>query len=285
MVTSVGIPSRALKAWAVGEWSICLQCMHSTRTRRCASTASGDEIRFDTHVHEAGDGAGGVVGVQRGENQVAGEGGLHGDLRGFLVADFADENYIRVVAQDRAQPARKGQAGLLVDLDLIDAFELIFNGIFHGDDFADGIVDLIQRGIKRGGFAAAGGAGDEDDAVRQLEHAAETVQFAPGHVQFAHAAQRRVLPEQAHDHRLAVQHGNDGNTDVHLGLVNAHADTAVLRQAFLGDVEVAQNFDAGNDGGLEALELRGYGDVLQHAIDAIADAEFILEGFEVDVRG
>ena len=36
--------------------------------------------------------AGGVVGVQGGEDQVAGEGGLNGDFGHFQIADFADED-------------------------------------------------------------------------------------------------------------------------------------------------------------------------------------------------
>jgi hypothetical protein len=153
-----------------------------------------------------------------------------------------------------------------------------------GDDLADGIVDFVEGGVKRRGFAAAGGAGDEDDAVRQLEHAPETVQLAPVHVQFAHAAQRRVLPQQTHDHGLAVQHRNHRDADVHLGVVETDLDAAVLRQAFFRDVEMAQNFDARHDGRLEALELRGHGHVLQHAVNAVADAELVLERFEMNVR-
>ena len=127
----------------------------------------GDEIRLDAHVHEPGERAGRVVGVQRGENQVAGERRLHRDLRGFGVANFADENHVRVVAQNRAQPARERQAGFFVDLNLIDALELIFHRIFHRDDFADGVVDFVQRGVKRRGFAGTGRAGDQNNSVRQ----------------------------------------------------------------------------------------------------------------------
>ena len=42
-MVSAGMPTCALKAWAAGEWSGCLQCSQSTRTSRCASTASSDE--------------------------------------------------------------------------------------------------------------------------------------------------------------------------------------------------------------------------------------------------
>ena len=43
MVVLAGMPTCALKAWAAGEWSGCLHRSHSTRTSRCASTASSDD--------------------------------------------------------------------------------------------------------------------------------------------------------------------------------------------------------------------------------------------------
>ena len=99
------------------------------------------------------------------------------------------------------------------------------------------------------------------------------------------AAQRGILAQQTHHDRFAVQHRNDGNADVHLGVLDANLDAAVLRQAFFGDVEMAQNFDARNDRGLEPLDLRGHRHFLQHAVDAITDAQFVLERFEMNVRG
>ena len=112
----------------------------------------------------------------------------------------------------------------------------------------------------------------------------EMFQFARVHADFAKAAQRGILPQQTHDDRFAVQHRNHGNADVHLGVVNAHLDAAVLRQAFFRDVEMAQNFDARNDGRLKSFQLRRHGHFLQLAVNAVADAEFVLERFEVDVR-
>ena len=52
----------------------------------------GDEVGLDAHVHEARAGAGGVVRVQRGEDEVAGERRLHRDLRGLGVADLAESD-------------------------------------------------------------------------------------------------------------------------------------------------------------------------------------------------
>jgi hypothetical protein len=56
--------------------------------------------------------------VHGGEHQVAGQRRLHGDLRRLGVADLADHDLVRVVAQDGAQAAREGQALGLVDRDL-----------------------------------------------------------------------------------------------------------------------------------------------------------------------
>ncbi len=46
-----------------------------------------------------------VVGVQRGEHQVAGLGRLDGDFGGLEVADFADHDHVRILAQEGAQGA------------------------------------------------------------------------------------------------------------------------------------------------------------------------------------
>jgi hypothetical protein len=96
-------------------------------------------------------------------------------------------------------------------------------------------------------------------------------------------AQRGILAQQTHDDRLAVQHWNHRNADVHLGVFNAHLDAAVLRQTLFRDVEMAQNFYAGNDGRLKLLQLRRHGHFLQLAVNAITDFEFVLERFEMDV--
>ena len=62
-----------------------------------------DEVRLHAHVHQPRQCAGRVVRVQRGKNHVAGERRLHGDLRGFLIADFTDEHHVGIMTQNRAQ--------------------------------------------------------------------------------------------------------------------------------------------------------------------------------------
>ena len=63
-----------------------------------------EQVILHAHVDQARDGARGVVGVQGGEDQVAGQGGLDRDIGGFAVADFADHDHVRILAHDVAQP-------------------------------------------------------------------------------------------------------------------------------------------------------------------------------------
>ena len=119
--------------------------------------------------------------------------------------------------------------------------------------------------------------------MRQTKDAAEGLQLALIHAQLAHAAQGRVLPEQPHHHRFAVQHRDHGNTNVHFAVVNANFDATILWQALLCDVQMAKNFDPRNNGRLETFDLWRHRNVLQHAIDAIADAQLIFKGLQVNV--
>jgi len=47
--------------------------------------------------------------------------GLHRDLRGLSVADFAEQDDVGVLPQDRSQRAGERQLDLFVDLRLVDA--------------------------------------------------------------------------------------------------------------------------------------------------------------------
>ena len=129
----------------------------------------GHQVVLHPHVQHAGDAAGRVVGVQRAEHQVARERGLDGDARGFQVAHFADHDDVRVLADDRTQRVREVEADLRLRLDLVDAFDLVFDRVLDRDDLDVRLVQLGQRGVQRGGLARAGGAGDQQDAVRAVD--------------------------------------------------------------------------------------------------------------------
>src|SRR3990172_22743 len=84
---------------------------------------------------------------------------LNGDLRGLGVADLADHDLVRVVAQDGAEAAREREPLLLVDRNLRDPAELVLDRVFDRDDLVFDRLDLGQRRVERGRLAAAGRTG------------------------------------------------------------------------------------------------------------------------------
>ncbi len=78
-----------------------------------------DQERVRPEVDQAGHGGGRVVGVQGRQHQVAGEGGLHRQLRGLLVPDLADQHHVRVLPEHVTQPAGERQADARIDLRLV----------------------------------------------------------------------------------------------------------------------------------------------------------------------
>ena len=68
------------------------------------------------------------------EHQVAGQGGLHGDAGGLLVADLADHDDVGVLPQQAAQGRGEGHADLLVHLDLVDDGQVVLDRVLDGGD-------------------------------------------------------------------------------------------------------------------------------------------------------
>ena len=241
-----------------------------------------NQVVLHAHVGEARDGAGSVVGVERGKNQVAGERGADGDIGGFAVADFTHHDDVRVLAHDVAQARGEGQADLRVDVDLVDPVHLVLHRIFDGDDLLVGKVDAFERRIERGGFAAAGGPGDQKHAVRQAGEMLHALQHAVVEAQAAQVVEiAGGAVQQAHDDALAVQRGQGGDAQIHFAAHHLDLDTPVLRQAALGDVELGHQLEARNDGGLQLARRRFL--VEQHPIHPEAHAEFLLERLDVNV--
>jgi hypothetical protein len=250
----------------------------------------GDEVvGFDAHVEEAAEDIDDIVGVDGGEDEMAGEGGVDGDLRGFLVTDFADEDLVGVMAEDGTQAAGEGEAFFLVDGNLGDAANLVLDRVFDGDDLVFVAFDFVEGGVESGGFSGAGGAGDEHHPVGLANVAAEAAEIVFRETddvesEMTELLAHRLLVEHAEDGVLAMDSGHDGDAEVDEAGLVAYAETAVLRDAALGDVELAHDLDAGEDGVVMLAGDGGHGR-LQHAVDAVLDDDGIVVGFDVDVGG
>ena len=60
----------------------------------------------------------------------------------------------------------EGEIDLRLDLDLVDALELVFDRVLDRQHLAVDGVEFEQGGVERRRLAAAGRAGDQNDAVR-----------------------------------------------------------------------------------------------------------------------
>ena len=136
--------------------------------RQDAVQRRNEIVRLDAHVQEAAEHVEHVIGVDGGEDQVAGQRGVDGDLRGLLVADFANHDLVGIVAENGSQTAREGQPLLLVYRDLRDALDLVFDGVLDSDDLVFVVLDLTECRVKRGGLTGTGRPGDQHHPVGSL---------------------------------------------------------------------------------------------------------------------
>ena len=87
-------------------------------------------------------------------------------------------------------------------------------GILDGEDFPGRLVEDREHGGERGGLAAAGRPGDDDDAVRKREQFAQLGLVRGKKPSFSIREQAAVLRQQADHGGLAVLGRHDGDADV-----------------------------------------------------------------------
>ena len=82
------------------------------------------------------------------EHQVSGHRRLEGDGGRLLIADFSDEQDVRILTQHRTQHPGEREALLLVHLHLVDAAQSVLDRVFHGDDVHRLATARVERGVK-----------------------------------------------------------------------------------------------------------------------------------------
>ena len=110
--------------------------------------------------------------VQRRQDQVAGHRRSKRDLRRLLVTDLADQEHVRVRAEDRAQAAGERESGARVDLDLVEPFDAVLDGILDRRQLPVRRVESWRQREERRRLARARGADDDDGAERLLDRCA-----------------------------------------------------------------------------------------------------------------
>src|SRR5258706_5547025 len=245
-------------------------------------------VRFNSHVNEAADNVGNVVRMHGRKYQVSDQRGLNRYLRCFIVSNFADHDFVRVVAQDGTQSASKRQPFFLINGNLRDAANLIFNGVFDGDDLVFVGFNLVDSGVQSGRFTRAGWARDQHHSVWLADVPAKLPHIV---LRKAHHVQTEVgnlfrqgfLVKNAKDRVFPVAGGHDGNAKVHETALVTNAESPVLRNTPLGDVQFAHHLDAGNDCG-EPILGNWRHRMHQDAVNSIFNGHLDVAGFDVNVR-
>ncbi len=210
--------------------------------------AGGEEEGFDLHVDEAGEDAGTASAVDGADDEVAGEAGAEGDHGGFGIADFADHDDLGVLAEEGAEGDGVGEVFGGVDLGLADHGEAGFDGVFDGADADAGafaLDDVLEGAVDEGGFAGAGGAGEEHEAVGLGQEESEILENVGVQTEGFEVEFPAARVKDADDDFAAADGGEDGD---------AQFDPADLgvggHLAFLGEIALVGD-QAGHD--FEAL--------------------------------
>lgn len=205
---------------------------------------------------------------------MARQGGLDGDLGGFVIPYLAHHDDIRVLAEDGTQALRESDVGRDIDLALVDIGELILNRVLDRDDVAVFPVHAVEGGVEGGGLPRAGGAGRQDHPVGLGDEGFDERLLGREEPQVFELQKDGRLVENAHDDLLTEDGEKRGDPQVVVSAVAVDSDAAVLGKSPLGDVHAGHDLDAGDHRGLEAL-----GDlhhVVEDAVDPVSDADVLL---------
>ncbi len=116
-----------------------------------------------------------------------------------------------------------------------------------------------------------------------FELAAKTREDLGGHPRLLEGEDAGALIQQSHHHGLPVLHRHGGQSHVHVAPAHLHGEAAILGQPLLRDVEPGHQFQAQHQGLGDAHLVEEI--LVQHAVDALADAQHLLVGLDMDVRG
>jgi len=128
-------------------------------------------------------------------------------LADLEVSNLTDEDDVGSLTKHRSKNDRECQAYVVANLTLVHAREVIFHGIFRGDDFFIGSVQLLQRGVERRGFSGTGWSGHQENPVILIDHPFELTQQGAAQANLFQGEDVRSLVEQAQHYPLAKSGG------------------------------------------------------------------------------
>jgi len=103
--------------------------------------------------------------MQGRQDQVPGLGSFESDHCRFRIPDFPHHKHIRVLPEKGTCRIGKIQADGRIYGNLVDSFQVQFHRVLHTGDIALLGIEQVQSGVQGHGFAAAGRAGYQDQAL------------------------------------------------------------------------------------------------------------------------
>ena len=194
--------------------------------------AAPQHVGLDAHVQQPAQGLDGAAGMERAQQQVAGQRGLQGGLGRGAIADLADHDDLGVLPHEEPQAGGQVQAGRRIDLRLGHAGHGHLDRVFQRDEAAAAAAtcadQFAQAGVDGGRLAAAGRPGNEDRAGGLAQQLPQ--RGAGTSARQAQVVEPLVLAraaEEPHHGPLAVERGKRAQPHFHVAA--GHADAAFLR--------------------------------------------------------
>lgn len=197
----------------------------------------------DIPIAEGGDDADSVAAVQGAHENATGGGGIDGDARGEGIASFAEQQIIRIEAEHVFETFRKGEAAAFIDLDLGDAIEFIFDRVFDGEDGTIDELELVKECVEGGGFATAGGAGDEAEAGDGSEPTSNSLQGLGIEPELIDAMSNAGWVEDPQGGFFAELARDTSQTDVEMPIVQVIGEMGVMGMKVGDGIQAGDGFD------------------------------------------
>ena len=223
-----------------------------------------------------------VVRVQGGEDEMASERRLDGDLRRLEIAGLANHDAVRVLSENARKDARKSKANSFVNRHLNDAFEIVLNRFFRRQQFGIDRVDLPKTRIKRRGLPGTSRPGNNKDSVRSLDYFEKKSWITSGMPSISRS-RFTVLRSSTRSTTLSPNWSESRDTKIDIAPGNIFLNTTVLRQSAFGDIHICHHFHARNNRQSEMSRRRRH--FVECPVDTIADFEFVFERLEMNVAG
>ena len=179
------------------------------------------------------------------------------------------------------RPVAKVEPGLLVRLDLVDGRKDVLDRVLDRHDVAGLVTDLGQRRIERRRLPAPGRSRTQHHAEWSADEVGVGLCGVGRHSQLTQMEDGPRPVEQPHHALLAPDGGDGRHPDVDFLAVDLRPQLAILRPAALDDVHARHDLDPADQ-----ADAHGGGqcqDILERAVDPVANAEAALGRLDVDV--